>query len=150
MSRARILLGGVALPILLVVLAWIIPPIWTDLPDTVPSLWRGPEAVSSLPLSGYLFAWGTGAAFLATLTIAVAVSALVTRSWGPLARGLIAVGAGATGAVVAATLVPLALLRGATGTGLGATPGLIALGGGFVVVGLLTVAVLPSRARESA
>ncbi|WP_454115145.1 hypothetical protein [Microbacterium lacticum] len=145
-GKVRVITVGAILPLLFAMSGWAVASSLDGLPDELPSHWSGTVADSFLPPEAIINAWSFGALFAAALAVSITIGAAQRWEWTPLGRGASAVGVGITGALTSGLVVPLLLAQGETTTEIvtqGAAPSVLSVMGGFALVTILAVLVLP-------
>ncbi len=130
--------------------AYALPRIWSDLPEEVPSHWRGGTVTSYMPVENFVAGWLIGIGLLSTLSVGLTILALAQSKWSNATRAFIAIGVAATAAAASSLLVQLGAMRGLTvsesaagGPGIG----ILVLMGVFIAAALIAFFALPPHAR---
>lgn len=145
-ERARVIVGGVVLPIGVVLLTWLTASSWSDLPAEMPTHWSGNEADSFGATQGYINTQTIAGTVAAVISAAIGIGNMRSGLWTGLGRGLTAVGVGVTAAIAFGLLIQLQRARGLSTEGvaeLGAAAGLLGVVGGFIVSVAVAFWILP-------
>ncbi|QEW03025.1 hypothetical protein [Microbacterium lushaniae] len=126
--------------------AYALPRIWPDLPQEVPSHWRGGTVTNYMPVESFVAGWLIGICLLSTLSVGLTILALAQSKWSNATRAFIAISVAASAAAASSLLAQLGVMRGLTASesaAVGAGIGILVLMGVFVAAGLIAFFALP-------
>lgn len=145
-ERVRVIIGGVLLPVSVVLFMWVTASSWNDLPVSFPSHWGKDGVDGFLPPQAFINTQAIAAGVAALVSTGIALGNLTSGAWSPLSRGFTAVAVGVTASIALGFFVLLLRSRGlstAEVIDLGGGAGIAGVGGGFVVFLTAALLVLP-------